>query len=141
MLTVDKTLCNVFVINLANSKKQSGPCPPTFSEVHRARSFTFHGDNLKTHLRIDEARNEVFIGKKEVKLAPKEFAILCELKNSGVTLNREALIERIWTSDGFGNDTRTVDQHISRLRRKIGRGIIATVSSIGYRWDGDKAKA
>lgn len=85
-------------------------------------------------IRIDEKRNEVFVGGKRINLARKEFEILITLKNYGVTLSREVLIDLIWPAEKIpGLDSRTVDQHIARLRRKIGTDAIETVSCFGYR--------
>ena len=90
-------------------------------------------------LTIDADRHEVFVGKREVKLAPREYLILKMLKDSGKTISREHFLSALWPGkDHDLTDSRTIDQHISRLRRKIKAPYIATVSNFGYRWDGDK---
>ena len=54
-----------------------------------------------------------------VELTFKEFALLVELiQNKGVALYRERLYEKIW-GEPFMGDTRTLDSHIQRLRRKL----------------------
>ena len=56
---------------------------------------------------------------REVALTRTEFRLLCELAtNSGRVLSREALLERVWGYDYFG-DGRLVDVHVRRLRTKV----------------------
>lgn len=70
----------------------------------------------------------------EIILPPLEFdllAILIKYKNR--TLPRERLLNEIWGVDYFGG-TRTVDVHISNLRRKLNLDeYLKTVSKVGYR--------
>ena len=56
------------------------------------------------------------------------------MKNPGIVLNRDTLLEKIWGYD-FDGETRTVDVHIRTLRSKLGeRGdIIETVRGVGYK--------
>lgn len=54
---------------------------------------------------------------REITLTPKEFELLhFLLRNKGVALSRFALYERVW-NDGESGDTRTLDIHITRLRK------------------------
>lgn len=71
---------------------------------------------------------------KEVELTVKEFDLLVELvKNKNVALYRNKLYEKVW-SEPFMGDTRTLDTHIQRLRKKLGwEDYIKTVFRIGYR--------
>lgn len=73
---------------------------------------------------------------KEVHLTPKEFDLLYLMaSNLEHVFPREALLEKIWGYDYFG-DTRTVDMHIQRIRRKIDNEphkFIQTVFGIGYK--------
>jgi DNA-binding response OmpR family regulator len=50
-------------------------------------------------------------------------------------LSRSDLAKRLWGSDGEAIGKRTVDQHVARLRRKLGteRRRILTVTNSGYR--------
>ncbi len=69
-------------------------------------------------------------------LTPTEFQILNALmSNSGAVVTRNALLERIWDSDGSFIDDNTLSVHVSRLREKIGAEHIATVRGAGYRWE------
>lgn len=71
---------------------------------------------------------------KEIKLTAKEFDLLVELvKNKNVALYRERLYENVW-HETFSGETRTLDSHIQRLRRKLNwEDRIRTVFRIGYR--------
>lgn len=69
-----------------------------------------------------------------VVLTVKEFDLLVELiQNKNIALYRHRLYEKVWGEDYMG-DTRTLDSHIQRLRRKLGwDNYIKTVFRIGYR--------
>jgi DNA-binding response OmpR family regulator len=59
------------------------------------------------------------------------------LQSDGRALTRDQLMERVWGYDRSLNiDTRTVDQHIARLREKLGSEAarIITVKNVGYRF-------
>jgi len=87
-------------------------------------------------LEVDFDRHEVRVKGKPTKLAPKEFAILKLLiEANGKVLSRDHLLERIWGHEkDMEIDTRTVDQHIARLRRKLGAEAdrVSTVTNFGY---------
>lgn len=88
---------------------------------------------------IDEAAREARVDGKDVKLKPREFALLLTLAgNSGVALSRRMLLERVWGFD-FDGDERTVDVHVRRLRLKIEDGrasapLLQTVHGYGYKF-------
>ena len=52
-------------------------------------------------------------------------------------MSREKILNSVWGWDYFG-DSRTVDTHIKRLRKKIGDNFIQTVRGFGYKFEGDK---
>ncbi len=89
-------------------------------------------------LEADLERHEVRVKGKAVTLTPKEFEFLrLLLEADGKVLTRDTLMERIWGYDrSMEIDTRTVDQHIARLRRKLKAegGRIVTVTNSGYRF-------
>lgn len=88
------------------------------------------------NIKIDAERREVYAGKKEVFLAPKEFSILSILAQAdGRVISREELIEKIWSNKNPPADSRTIDQHVARLRRKleIWPTPVVTVPSFGYK--------
>ena len=72
----------------------------------------------------------------EVPLTAKEFELLnMFIMNKNVALSREALYEGVWKEEYYG-ETRTLDNHIKRLRQKLGyEDVIQTVFRIGYRMD------
>ena len=72
-------------------------------------------------------------------VTPTEFQILLMLmRNNGVIVTRNILLQNIWDDAGNFIDDNTLSVHISRLREKIGAGHIKTVRGVGYRWE-DKA--
>jgi DNA-binding response OmpR family regulator len=73
-------------------------------------------------------------GGRAVELTPKEFDLAWVLLAEPARVHtREALLERVWGHAGPGS-TRTVDQHVAQLRRKLGAdGLIETVRGLGYR--------
>lgn len=88
-------------------------------------------------LHIDEGRNQVYIDGKEIRMPRKEYLLLVALAKSGKTLSRDTLLNEVW---GIGPDqpvdTRTVDQHFARLRRRVRKvPFITTVTGFGYRLD------
>ena len=87
-------------------------------------------------LRIEPGSHRATLDGKELALTPKEFELLhLFAANPGRAFNREFLIERIWSGDFDGID-RAVDNHIRRLRQKLGSfgEKIATVWGVGYRF-------
>ena len=76
----------------------------------------------------------------DVKLTRKEFALLEYLiKNIGRVATRQQLLDGVWGYSYYG-DTRTLDVHIRRLRKKMGEcgPCIETVVGVGYRFRGCK---
>lgn len=70
-----------------------------------------------------------------VDLTIKEFEILLLfLRNKNIALYREMIYEKVWKEPYMG-DTRTVDLHIQRLRKKLGiKDRIQSVFKVGYRF-------
>ena len=68
-----------------------------------------------------------------VALTPREFDLfLLLVRNRGLALYRDVIYERVW-GDIAEDDTRTLDLHIQRLRKKLGlQKEIRTVYKIGY---------
>ena len=89
-------------------------------------------------LRVDWGKYIVSVGGAAVELTSKEFDLLKALiEAKGRALTRDILLERVW---GYGRfleiETRTVDLHISQLRRKLSSASarIRTVKNVGYRF-------
>jgi DNA-binding response OmpR family regulator len=97
---------------------------------------------LKHHgIEIDPASHTVKIRGKTVELNPKEFDLLTLfIKNKGLVLSREQILEKVWGYDYVG-DTRTVDVHVCWLREKIEDDpqkpkLLLTVRGSGYKMEG-----
>lgn len=91
-------------------------------------------------LKLDTGSRRVWRDNIEITLAQKEFDLLaCLVRNRGMALSRDVLLERVWGYD-FAGDNRTVDVHIRWLREKIEADpshptYIQTVRGIGYRFE------
>ena len=89
--------------------------------------------------RMDVARHEVTVRSDPVSLPPKEFELLeAFLRRKGRLLTRDFLIEEVWGVDYYG-DTRTLDVHVKRLRRKLEQDPhnpvhLLTVRGLGYKF-------
>jgi DNA-binding response OmpR family regulator len=86
-------------------------------------------------LRVDPRRREAYVGERRLELRPREFDLLAALaRDPGVVWSRDDLLSSVWGTD-FPGETRTVDVHVSELRRKLGREAppIETVKGVGYR--------
>ena len=69
----------------------------------------------------------------DVALTPREFDLLEQLmRNRGAALYRDVLFNRVWGGE-MDSDTRTLDLHIQRLRKKLNwHNHIKTVYKVGY---------
>lgn len=88
-------------------------------------------------LEMDLLRREVRASGQEVRLTTREFQILEMLmRNAGRVVTRSMLLEGVWDYR-FDPQTNIVDQHVSRLRQKLGEdaaaNAIETVRGVGYR--------
>ncbi len=95
---------------------------------------------------IDRASRRVHVGGEEIALRPKEFDVLERLaRDAGAVVTREQLIDDVWDENWWGS-TKTLDVHINAVRRKLGEqpgdpSRIATIRGVGYRLDGEMARA
>ena len=98
-----------------------------------------NGKLVFADVEIDMDSRTVSKGGEAVELTVKEFDLLVELiRNKNVALYRDRLYEKVWGGTYMG-DTRTLDSHIQRLRRKLGwDNYIKTVFRIGYRLEEGK---
>lgn len=73
---------------------------------------------------------------KEVELTVKEYELLVYLiQNKNIAMYRDKIYERVWQEELTG-ETRTLDTHIQRLRKKLGlENNIKTVFRIGYKFE------
>lgn len=87
-------------------------------------------------LGLDPGRRQALLNGKVLPLRSKEFDLLSLLlARREDALSRDVLMNAVWGTDYFGT-TRTIDFHISQLRRKLGAygRHIETVPGIGYRF-------
>lgn len=91
-------------------------------------------------IRLNPGSRRAWRDNVELNLSQKEFDLLaCLMRNRGIALSRDVLLERVWGYDFLG-DSRTVDVHIRWLREKVepdpGKPTyIQTVRGIGYRFE------
>ena len=83
---------------------------------------------------VDPVSRQVFKDGHQINLTVKEFDLLMELVgNKNVALSRARLYEAVWEEE-YSGETRTLDSHIQRLRKKLDwNDRIVTVFRIGYR--------
>jgi DNA-binding response OmpR family regulator len=91
-------------------------------------------------VRVDVAAHRAFQGDRELHLTAKEFDLLRVLVGAvGTVVARETLMREVWGSDPTGS-TKTLDMHVSWLRRKLGDDAsapryISTVRGMGFRFE------
>ena len=90
---------------------------------------------------LDTAKHEVVVRGEPVGFPPKEFELLeTFLRRQGRLLTRDFLIEEVWGAGYFG-DTKTLDVHIKRIRKKLEEdphrpAHVVTVRGLGYKFVG-----
>jgi two-component system response regulator RegX3 len=90
-------------------------------------------------LRLDPARHEATLDGEVLELSRKEFQLLQLLmRNAGSVVTRERLIDEVWDPNWFGS-TKTLDVHVSGIRRKLGDDparprYLHTVRGVGFRF-------
>ncbi len=91
-------------------------------------------------VRMDLAAHRAFQAERELHLTAKEFELLRVLvRDAGSVVSREQLMREVWDSDPTGS-TKTLDMHVSWLRRKLGDDAndpryISTVRGMGFRFE------
>jgi two-component system response regulator RegX3 len=93
-------------------------------------------------LKVDRDRRAASLNGEEIDLTRKEFELLALLvSEAGAVISRERLIDEVWDTNWFGS-TKTLDVHVSSLRRKLGDDsqdprFIHTVRGVGFRFAAD----
>lgn len=87
---------------------------------------------------IDTENRHVTKNEQELVLTPKEYKLLVLFfRNQGITLFRERIYETVWNTEYIG-DTRTLDLHVQRLRKKTGlEKELKTIYGVGYRLESE----
>ncbi|MBF8437204.1 response regulator transcription factor [Halanaerobiaceae bacterium Z-7014] len=85
-------------------------------------------------LSINLTSHQAIFDDKVIELTPKEYELIkLLLQNPERFFTRDNLLNKIWGYDYYG-DTRTVDVHIRRIRKKISPEIIKTIRGVGYKF-------
>jgi two-component system response regulator RegX3 len=88
---------------------------------------------------VDHARREASLDDQHLDLTRKEFELLeLLMREAGSVITRERLIDEVWDTNWYGS-TKTLDVHVSSLRRKLGddsqnQRFIHTVRGVGFRF-------
>jgi DNA-binding response OmpR family regulator len=91
-------------------------------------------------VRIDVESHRAFLGDEELNLTAKEFDLLRVLvRDAGRVITREQLMREVWDTTWWSS-TKTLDMHISWLRKKLGDDaanprFISTVRGVGFRFE------
>jgi DNA-binding response OmpR family regulator len=91
-------------------------------------------------VRVDRSARRAWRGEQELELSPKEFDLLALLvAEAGRVVPRERIMREVWDTVWMGS-TKTVDMHVSWLRRKLGDDAeqpryLATVRGVGFRFE------
>jgi len=91
-------------------------------------------------VRIDAESRRAWLGDQELQLTTKEFDLLRVLvRDAGKVVTREQIMREVWDTNWWGS-TKTLDMHISWLRRKLGDDAgspryITTVRGVGFRFE------
>lgn len=102
--------------------------------------ITEESDLTAQDVRIEVSAHRAFQGTRELQLTAKEFELLRVLvREAGAVVEREAIMREVWGGDSSGS-TKTLDMHVSWLRRKLGDDAnnphyITTVRGMGFRFE------
>lgn len=101
--------------------------------ILRVKKLLNMSEDIKvSNIRINEHEKKAYKCEVPLQLTKIEYELLLSfIKNKGVILSRDKLIDLVWGLD-YEGDYRTVDTHIRRLRTKIGDDFIKTYRGIGY---------
>ena len=146
-----KTLIGLLILGSLTPCTQAAPQPESAKAYTQGISHMRNNDPAKareafsqalldedTTLRryreiVDEEERVALLDGRRVELTAQEMALLLALMEKPDTpVSREQLLRKAWGYQGIG-ETRTVDVHIQRLRRKLGASCIETVYKLGYR--------
>ncbi len=106
---------------------------PLQAKALRSRLEALCGSTGASELRVDEEERVALLDGRRVELTAQEMALLLALMEKPDTpISREQLLRKAWGYQSMG-ETRTVDVHVQRLRKKLGCEYIETVYKCGYR--------
>jgi DNA-binding response OmpR family regulator len=88
---------------------------------------------------VDTSMRRATLDGSEIALTRREFDLLALLvRNAGTVVTRERVMDEVWDTNWFGS-TKTLDVHVSSLRRKLGDDAVDsrylhTVRGVGFRF-------
>lgn len=100
------------------------------TKIDMAKCIEYQG------IKIDTEARTVTIDDKTVDFTLMEFELLkYMILNEGIALSRDKIINDVWKYDYYG-ETRTIDSHIKKLRKKLGKkgNLIQTIRGVGYKF-------
>src|SRR3954452_11459938 len=106
------------------------------SQLRKTTAEQFRAADVK----VDVASRRAWRGERELELSPKEFDLLALLvREAGRVVTRERIMAEVWDENWFGS-TKTLDMHVSWLRRKLGDDaddprLLVTVRGVGLRFE------
>ena len=131
-LTADQEMtCHLRALYRGPSDVLMMPIAPK-TAIIKALALLGHSEPMQA-LTINEAERVALLDGERVELTAQEFALLLALmENPDMPISREQLLRKAWGYQSIG-ETRTVDVHVQRLRKKLGMERIETVYKCGYR--------
>ena len=108
--------------------------------LRRAQVDEADDECVAQDVQVDVGARRAYVGAQELQLTVKEFELLRILvANAGDVVSRETLMRQVWGGDTSGS-TKTLDMHVSWLRRKLGDDAstpqyISTVRGVGFRFE------
>ena len=87
-------------------------------------------------IEIDREGRTVKVEGKEIELSLREYELLIYLiDNENIALSRDKILNNVWNYDYYG-DSRTIDSHIKKIRKKLGKkgAYIQTIRGVGYKF-------
>ena len=90
---------------------------------------------------VDVAARRVTVDGRPVELTPKEYELLVLLlRNAGTVVTREGAMDEVWDDPDMVGGSKTLDVHVSSLRRKLGDDpadprFVTTVRGVGFRFE------
>ncbi|MEG0493736.1 MAG: response regulator transcription factor [Clostridia bacterium] len=107
--------------------------PFTQKGLHAKVSSLWSTNAAACEISLDETARVALLDGRRVELTAQEFALLLALvERADTPVSREQLLRQAWGYQSMG-ETRTVDVHVQRLRKKLGGEYIETVYKCGYR--------
>ena len=108
--------------------------------VARVETVLRRYNKTQTHflfgsLEVDLLSHTVTLNGDTIVLSSKEYELLIYLiRNKNIALYREKIYEHVW-QEPYYSDTRTIDLHIQRLKKKLNLGdAIETIYKVGYKF-------